>query len=168
MARIQPHRHRKRDRLGEGGAEPHHHRGDVQEERELEARDGQRHGAIVAVSSINAVLGFPGMAAYDASKAGVITTMRHIAVQHGLEGVRANAVCPGATITDYHLRRAAAQGIDGQTLRARMHNYGLLGRAAEPVEIANVIAFLASDAASFITGQALVVDGGYSAMGARP
>lgn len=128
----------------------------------------QGGGAIVGISSINATLGFPGMAAYDASKAGVISTMRHVAVEHGRHGVRANAVCPGATITDYHLRHAAASGMDGAELRARMKNYGLLGRAAEPAEIASVVAFLAGDAASFITGQAIVVDGGFSAMGARP
>lgn len=134
----------------------------------LPAMIRQRHGAIVGISSINAALGFPGMAAYDASKAGIISTMRHIAVEHGRDGVRANSVCPGATITEYHLRRAAANGTDGDALRAQMSNYALLGRAAEPIEIANVVSFLASDAASFITGQALFVDGGYSAMGARP
>lgn len=128
----------------------------------------RKRGSIVGISSINAALGFPGMAAYDASKAGVISTMRHIAVEHGREGIRANAVCPGATITEYHLRRAATRGIDGAALRARMTDYGLLGRAAEPEEIASVVGFLASDAASFITGQAILVDGGYSVMGARP
>lgn len=128
----------------------------------------QKRGAIIGISSINAALGFPGMAAYDASKAGVISTMRHIAVEHGREGIRANAICPGATITEYHLRRAAARGIDAAALRGRMADYGLLGRAAEPEEIASVVGFLASDAASFITGQSILVDGGYSVMGARP
>jgi 2-hydroxycyclohexanecarboxyl-CoA dehydrogenase len=123
-------------------------------------------GAIVAVSSINALTGFPGMAAYDAAKAGVIAVVRHIAVEHGAAGIRANAVCPGATLTDFHLRRAAAKGMDAEALRTRMQGYGLLGRAAEPAEIASAIVFLAGPDASFITGQALAVDGGITAKGA--
>ena len=124
-------------------------------------------GSIVALSSINALLGFPAMAAYDASKAAVIALMRHIAVEHGAGGIRANAVCPGATLTDFHLRKAAERGLTADDVRKSTSGYGLLGRVAEPAEIANVIAFLASDQASFITGQAIVADGGYSIAGAR-
>ena len=127
----------------------------------------QHSGAIVLISSINAVVGFPGQAAYDASKAGLLALVRHIAVEHGRDGVRANAVCPGATITDFHLRRAAAQGQSGAQLRQRMQGYGLLGRAAEPEEIAAAAAFLVGADASFITGHTLLVDGGVSIMGAR-
>jgi meso-butanediol dehydrogenase/(S,S)-butanediol dehydrogenase/diacetyl reductase len=127
----------------------------------------RRGGAIVAVSSINALVGFRGMAAYDASKAAVIALMRHIAVEHGRDGIRANAVCPGATLTDFHLRNAAARGIDGSALRKRLEGYGLLGRVGEPAEIAAAIAFLAGDDASFITGQTLIVDGGYTAAAER-
>lgn len=124
-------------------------------------------GAVVAISSINALLAFPGMLAYDASKAALISLVRHIAVEHGCDGVRANAVCPGATLTDFHLRSAAARGVDPEQLRASMRGYGLVGRAGEAAEIAEVVAFLASDRASFITGQAIVADGGYSVLGAR-
>ena len=67
----------------------------------------QGSGSIVVVSSLNALRGFPGMAAYDASKAAVLAVARDIAVEYG-GSIRANAVCPGATLTDYHSRRAAA------------------------------------------------------------
>jgi 2-hydroxycyclohexanecarboxyl-CoA dehydrogenase len=123
--------------------------------------------AVVAISSINALLAFPGMLGYDASKAALISLIRHIAVEHGRDGVRANAVCPGATLTDFHLRKAAARGIGPEELRASTRGYGLIGRAAEPAEIAEVVAFLASDRASFITGQAITADGGYSVLGGR-
>ncbi len=123
-------------------------------------------GAIVAVSSINALTGHPGQAAYDAAKAGVIALVRHVAVEYGPRGIRANAVCPGATVTEFHLKRAADKGMDGAALRERMHSYGLLGRAGEPHEIADVIAFLAGPESSFVTGQALAVDGGLTAKGA--
>ena len=126
----------------------------------------QGAGSIVVVSSLNALRGFPGMAAYDASKAAVIAVTRDIAVEYG-GTIRANAVCPGATLTDYHARRAAAGGIGLDELRQSTRGYGLVGRAAEPAEIAAVIAFLAGPDASFVTGQVIVADGGYSAIGAR-
>jgi len=124
-------------------------------------------GAIVAISSVNALLAFPGMLAYDASKAALISLVRHIAVEHGRDGIRANAVCPGATLTDFHFRKAAARGIEPEQLRASTRGYGIVGRAAEPMEIAEVVAFLAGDRASFVTGQAIVADGGYSILGGR-
>jgi 2-hydroxycyclohexanecarboxyl-CoA dehydrogenase len=127
----------------------------------------QGTGSIVVVSSLNALRGFPGMAAYDASKAAVLAVARDIAVEYG-GSIRANAVCPGATLTDYHSRRAAARGVSLDELRLSTRGYGLVGRAAEPAEIAAVIAFLAGPDASFVTGQVIVADGGYSAIGARP
>jgi 2-hydroxycyclohexanecarboxyl-CoA dehydrogenase len=126
----------------------------------------QGAGSIVVVSSLNALRGFPGMAAYDASKAAVIAVARDIAVEYGGR-IRANAVCPGATLTDYHARRAAERGVSLDELRRSTSGYGLVGRAAEPKEIAAVIGFLAGPDASFVTGQVIVADGGYSAIGAR-
>jgi len=125
-------------------------------------------GSIVVVSSINALQGYPRMAAYDASKAALLAVVRDLAVEYGARGIRANAVCPGATITDYHIRRAAERGIGPAELRASARGYGLVGRAAEPEEIAAVITFLAGPDASFVTGQTIVADGGFTAIGARP
>jgi len=119
-------------------------------------------GTIVLVSSINALGGAAGMAAYDASKAAVLGLMRSLAIAHGRHGVRVNAICPGNTLTDYHVNRMAEQGIGIDELRRMTRGYGLLDRAAEPPEIANAIYFLASEDASFITGHSLVADGGYS------
>jgi 2-hydroxycyclohexanecarboxyl-CoA dehydrogenase len=126
----------------------------------------ERHdGRIVLVSSINALRAPAGMTLYDMTKAGVLGIMRSLAVDHGQDGIRVNAVCPGATLTDHHLRAAAAQGMSEGDLRRRTAGYALLGRVAEPSEIASAIHFLASDAASFVTGATLVVDGGFTVRG---
>jgi meso-butanediol dehydrogenase/(S,S)-butanediol dehydrogenase/diacetyl reductase len=125
----------------------------------------QHDGRIVLVSSINALRAPPGMGVYDMTKTGVIGLARSLAVDHGRDGIRVNAVCPGATITDHHLRQAAARGQTEAQLRERTRGYGLLGRVAEPAEIAAAIHFLASDAASFVTGSTLVVDGGFTIQG---
>ena len=122
----------------------------------------QQQGSIVIVSSVNATVGSAGMAMYDASKAAVLALMRNLAVENGEYGIRVNAVAPGATLSDYHLQRAADRGMTPDHLRAATRGYGLLGRAAEPEEIAAAIYFLAADQASFITGQTLFADGGFS------
>lgn len=133
----------------------------------LPAMTEERCGSIVIISSINALRSNPGMAIYDASKAAVLGLMRSLAAEHGHEGVRVNAICPGDTLTDFHINRAAEQGISISKLRDMTSGYGLLGRAAEPLEIANAVNFLAGDQASFITGHTLCVDGGFSVRGYR-
>lgn len=125
----------------------------------------QGGGAIVLVSSVNALVGSPGMAIYDMSKAGVLALMRSLAAEFGLRGIRVNAVCPGNTLTDFHINNMAKKGVTVEQIHAMTKGYGLLGRIAEPVEIANAIYFLASEQSSFITGHALVVDGGFSTTG---
>jgi NAD(P)-dependent dehydrogenase (short-subunit alcohol dehydrogenase family) len=131
----------------------------------LPAMMSQKSGSIVINSSINALLGSAGMAIYDMSKAGVLALVRTLAVEHASDGIRVNGVCPGNTITDFHINRMAEKGIGVEQIREMTKGYGLLGRAAEPSEIASAIYFLASGEASFITGQALCVDGGFSVTG---
>jgi len=125
----------------------------------------QGAGAIVLVSSVNALVGSPGMAIYDMSKAGVLALMRSLAAEFGLRGIRVNAVCPGNTLTDFHINNMAKKGVTVEQIHAMTRGYGLLGRIAEPAEIANAIYFLASEQSSFITGHTLVVDGGFSTTG---
>jgi NAD(P)-dependent dehydrogenase (short-subunit alcohol dehydrogenase family) len=131
----------------------------------LPAMIAQHDGRIVLVSSINAVRAPAGMTLYDMTKAGVLGIMRSLAVDHGRDGIRVNAVCPGATLTDHHIRAAAARGMTEADLRKKTAGYALLGRVAEPAEIAAAIHFLASDAASFVTGATLMVDGGFTISG---
>ncbi len=119
-------------------------------------------GAIVITSSNNAFVGCPDMAIYDASKAALLALTRSLACKHGADGIRVNAICPGATVTDFHEKKAAETGVSPAELREMTKGYGLIGRAAEPSEIASVIHFLASADASFVTGQAIIADGGAS------
>jgi 2-hydroxycyclohexanecarboxyl-CoA dehydrogenase len=123
---------------------------------------GQKRGAIVIISSANAILGRADMPLYDATKAGVLSLTRSLAVAHGKDGIRVNAVCPGYTMTDYHERKAAARGVSPEQLRASAGKINLLGGPAEPHQMASAVWFLASDDASHVTGQTLMVDGGQS------
>ncbi len=134
----------------------------------LPAMIERRSGSIVIVSSANALVGRAGMPLYDATKAAVLSLARSLAVAHGQHGIRVNSVCPGYTITDYHERNAGRRGVSPEALRAKADGYGLLGRPAEPDQIASAVQFLAGDDASNITGQTLMVDGGMSVVsGAR-
>jgi 2-hydroxycyclohexanecarboxyl-CoA dehydrogenase len=119
-------------------------------------------GSIVNVSSCYALTGRKGMAIYDASKAALIALTRTLAHEEAAHGIRANAVCPGSTLTDFHLRRARAAGKSISKLRKARDDNSLLARWADPKEIAWPILWLASDEASFVTGAALPVDGGLS------
>jgi NAD(P)-dependent dehydrogenase (short-subunit alcohol dehydrogenase family) len=119
-------------------------------------------GTIVNVSSVYGVMGRAGMGQYDTTKAAVLGFTRALAVEEAPHGIRVNAVCPGGTITPYHIRRAAGRGVSEAELRAQRSQDNLLGRWAEPREIAFPILFLASDESSFITGATLMVDAGKS------
>jgi NAD(P)-dependent dehydrogenase (short-subunit alcohol dehydrogenase family) len=126
------------------------------------ARNGG--GTIVNVSSTNAVNGRAGMAQYDATKAALLALTRSLACDHGHQGIRVNAVCPGFTITPFHIRRKAeTDGIsyeEAQGILREQPSHNVLGRGADSMEIARSILFLASDDSSNVTGATLMVDGG--------
>lgn len=122
------------------------------------------HGSIVTVSSCYAVTGRKGMGLYDATKAGLLALTRTLAFEEAAQGVRANAVCPGSTLTDFHIERAKAKGKSVEQLKGERSDNSLIGRWGTPEEIAWPILWLASDEASFITGSTLMVDGGLSIM----
>ncbi len=122
----------------------------------------QRSGAIVLIGSTTALTGRTNMPLYDACKFGVMSLTRSLAATYGSDGIRVNAICPSFTLTEFHFRNAAARGISPEELRELNKGYGLLGRPGEPEEIAAAVWFMASPEASFITGQYLIVDGGYS------
>ena len=112
-------------------------------------------GSLVFTSSfVGHTIGLPGMAAYAASKAGLIGLAQCLAVEHGAEGVRANALLPGGTKTP--------MAGDDPDYHAFVANMAALKRMAQAEEIADAAAFLASDQSSFVTGTALIVDGGNS------
>jgi len=119
-------------------------------------------GSIVNVSSVYGVKGRAGMGQYDTTKAAVLGFTRALAVEEAPHGIRVNAVCPGGTITPFHIRRAAAQGVSEAQLRAQRAEDNLLGRWAEPREVAYPILFLACDESSYITGATVMVDAGRS------
>jgi meso-butanediol dehydrogenase/(S,S)-butanediol dehydrogenase/diacetyl reductase len=124
----------------------------------------ERRGVVVNVSSVNGVLAGPGWTSYCVSKAGLIMLAKCIANDYGRQGVRANSVCPGWVRTpmgDSDMDEVArARGSDREGAYASAHRQNPLGRPAEPEEIADVIAFLASPAARYVTGATLMVDGG--------
>ncbi|HEY8857242.1 MAG TPA: SDR family oxidoreductase [Rugosibacter sp.] len=113
-------------------------------------------GVITTTSSIGGLIGTPGLHAYSASKGAVIALTRAWAVTYAKQGIRANAICPGLVMTPM-VARIGKGFIDGATAMTP------LGRGADPSEIANLVAFLSSDEASFITGSIIPIDGGYTA-----
>lgn len=115
-------------------------------------------GAIVNLSSISGVVSAPRHAAYGAAKAGVVNLTASLAVEAGPLGVRVNAVAPGAILT-----AANAAVMPEEQIETFRHTIPL-GRAGAPEDIANVVAFLASPAAAYVTGQTLLADGGASAV----
>jgi NAD(P)-dependent dehydrogenase (short-subunit alcohol dehydrogenase family) len=120
------------------------------------------NGSIVNTASISGLLGWPASAAYCASKGGVIQLTRQMAVDYAPYGIRVNCICPGTTLTPM-IERLFLSEADPEASRKAIAAMHPLGRFAQPEEIAQAALFLASGEASFITGAALPVDGGYTA-----
>lgn len=117
---------------------------------------GQQRGAIVNMSSVNGTLTVPGIASYNASKGAINQLTRVMALSFADQGVRVNAVAPGTIATE--LAKGAV--LTSDEARARIMSRTPMKRLGEPGEIADVVAFLLSDAASYMTGEIVVVDGG--------
>lgn len=117
-----------------------------------------RGGAIVHISSVHAFVSWPGYAAYDATKSALLGLTRAMALDHGPEGIRVNAICPGYIDTPLMDRWLDSVPDREETLRQVLACHPL-GRMGTPRDIAEAALFLASEAAAFVSGASLVVDG---------
>jgi NAD(P)-dependent dehydrogenase (short-subunit alcohol dehydrogenase family) len=120
-------------------------------------------GSIINLGSTYGVVGSAGNAAYGVSKAGAISFSKHLALELAADHIRVNALCPGGTMTPMNLEWAAAQDDPEEAQRALAARHPI-GRLSSPDEQARAALFLASDDSSYVTGTALMADGGYTAI----
>lgn len=119
-------------------------------------------GSIVTTASVSAYMGMRGQAAYGAAKGGVVQLTRVVAVEYAEHGIRANCVAPGATLTPL-LYDFPGREVDRERLEENLRNTQPIPRAGQPEDIAEAALWLASDDSSYVTGQTIVVDGGWMA-----
>lgn len=125
-------------------------------------------GSIITTASVSGIMGMPGQGAYGSAKGGVMQLTRVCAIENAAHGVRANCICPGGILTPIlYANPAMPMQIDPAQLALQLAKVQPIPRAGMPDDIANAALWLASDESSFVTGQAIVVDGGWTAS-ARP
>lgn len=123
----------------------------------------QGHGNIINIASVAGLVGVANRAAYNAAKAGVVGLTKSIAADYSARGIRANAICPG-TVDSPWIQKILASDPDAAATRRKMEQRQLLGRMGRPEEIARLAVYLASDESEFMTGSAVVIDGGMTAV----
>ncbi len=130
----------------------------------LEELQPRRSGAIVNIASVAGLAGGHGPHVYSACKAAVVALTRSVALELAESGIRVNAICPGAIETPIHTGVTDERWVERMAkIRAGLKDYQAIDRMGLPAEIAAAVLWLASDAASYVTGQAIAVDGGLTA-----
>jgi len=129
-------------------------------------RRSASHGSVINISSVQGVQSMPKVPAYAASKGGMLSLTRNMALDYAPEGIRVNAICPGTIDTDMVRASALAEGGDLEQTLVKYGSFHPLGRMGLPEDVAQAALFLASERASFMTGSSLAVDGGMLAQGA--
>jgi dihydroanticapsin dehydrogenase len=119
-------------------------------------------GSIINIASVAGLVGFPGLSAYNASKGAVVVLTKNMALESAPQRIRVNCICPGVIQTPMIDRLCEAMG-DYETQQQGFLRMHPLGRLGTPQDIANATLYLASEESSFVTGTALVVDGGFTA-----
>lgn len=122
----------------------------------------RKSGVIINIASIGGIVAIRDRIAYCTTKFAVVGLTKCIALDHALDGIRANAICPGRVETDF-VKRRLAEYSDPKKAYEEMASTQAIGRMGRPEEIAAAVLYLASDEASFVTGTALEIDGGWAA-----